>query len=90
MSSDLGRINIFTLTQEAAKAAMRFIHSLPTNEDGDETIAAEIEHQLKSTIEEAVRTAYLNLIEDKLEDPEELRDFRLAFGQSAMWAYAAR
>lgn len=90
MNSPLGRINIFTLATEAGKAAAEFIQSLPSNEDGDETLAAEIEYQLKLTIEEAVRTAYLNLIEDKLEDPDELQDFRLVFGQSAMWAYAAK
>ena len=90
MPNDLSRINIFTLTQEAGKAAIELIQSLPSNEDGDEAIAAEIEHQLKSTIEDAINVSYLKLIDDKLPDPEELQAYRILFGFFCVGAFASR
>ncbi len=90
MNSPLGRINIFTLATEAGKAVAEFIQSLPLNEDGDETIAVEIEHQLKSTIEDAINVSYLQLIDDKLPDPEELQAYRILFGFFCVGAFASR
>lgn len=51
MEEKLGRINIFTFTQEAAKAAMVFISSLPTNEDGDELTQVKLSCTLRARTE---------------------------------------